>query len=287
MRRRTSAEEERHHVHPIGTPMTPGTPPADRRDEAYWRDFLTHPDTLMTTGRRVFSRIPSNPRCQLCAAPFAGAGAPIMRLIGKRQSSNSPNVCNACEKHLLRHHGGAEVAGSMLFADIRGSTSLAERMSAAEFHALLNRFYTTASDSVFAHGGVVDKFVGDELVAVFAPLMGVNHAKRAVEAATALLRATGHADPGGPWVPVGAGVHTGMVWFGVVGEGSHVEITVVGDPVNTTARLAALAQGGEVLVSVDAAVAAGLDPALERRRLDLKGKELATEVVSLGVAPLR
>jgi adenylate cyclase len=261
------------------------TPPSDLRDEAYWRDFLEHPDSLMATGRRVFSRIPSDPRCQLCAAPFAGAGGQLMRLIGKRQSIASPSVCNSCEKQLLHHHGGAEVEGSMLFADIRGSTALAERIPASEFHALLNRFYTTASDTVFAHGGVVDKFVGDELVAVFPPLMGADHAKRAVDAATALLRATGHADAGGPWVPVGAAVHTGRVWFGVVGEGSHVEITVVGDPVNTTARLSAQALAGEVLVSTDAAAAAGLDPALERRSLELKGKQSATAVVSLRVAP--
>ena len=96
----------------------------------------------------------------------------------------------------------------------------------------------------FAANGVVDKFVGDELVAVFPPVYGDDHPKRAVEAAQALLRATGHADPGGPWAPIGAGVHTGRVWFGAVGEGSHVEITVVGDAVNTTARLAAEARRG-------------------------------------------
>jgi len=147
----------------------------------------------------------------------------------------------------------------------------------------LDRFYTTASQVVFAHDGMVDKFVGDELVAVFPPIFGEQHAAHAVKTATALLRATGHADPGGPWVPVGAGVHTGQVWFGAVGEGGHTEITVVGDAVNTTARLAAAAGAGEVLVSTEAAAAAGLDPALERRMLDLKGKAEATEVVSLRV----
>jgi adenylate cyclase len=259
--------------------------PDDRRDEAFWRDYLSHPDSLQTIGRRVFSRIPSSPRCQLCASPFAGAGAPLMRLIGKRPSDGNPNVCSSCQNVLIRHHGGAEVDASMLFADIRGSTAMAERMSAGEFHALLDRFYTTASDTVFAHNGIVDKFVGDELVAAFAPVYGDRHAERAVSTATALLRATGHADPGGPWVPLGAGVHTGRVWFGAVGEGSHVEITVVGDAVNTTARLAAQAVAGEILVSTDAAAAAGLDPALERRSLELKGKELPTDVVSLRVEP--
>jgi adenylate cyclase len=206
-----------------------------------------------------------------------------MRLIGKRPSDGNPRMCNSCQKVLLKHHGGAEVVGSSLFADIRGSTALAERMTSAEFHALLNRFYTAASKVVYEHAGIVDKFVGDELVAMFPPLLGRDHAARAVAAARSLLLATGHADEGGPWAPIGAGVHTGRVWFGAVGEGIHVEITTVGDAINTTARLAAAAGAGEVLVSVDAADAAGLDPSLERRSLSLKGKEMPTEVVTVTV----
>jgi class 3 adenylate cyclase len=93
-----------------------------------------------------------------------------------------------------------------------------------------------------------------------------------------------HADPDGPWVPIGAGVHSGLVWFGAVGQGAHVELTAIGDAVNVTARLAAAAGAGEILVTSDAATAAGLDPELERRPLELRGKQGATEVVSLGVA---
>jgi adenylate cyclase len=257
------------------------TKPEDARNEAFWRDYLTHPDSMQQVGRRVFSRIPAEPRCQLCAAPFAGTGGRLMKLIGKEPSAGNPNMCNTCQKVMIKHHGGAEVEGSLLFADIRGSTALAERMSPAQFNALLNRFYTVASATVFAHGGVVDKFVGDEVMATFAPVLGANHTERAVETARDLLRATGHDDPAGPWAPIGAGVHTGRVWFGAVGEGVHTELTVVGDPVNTAARLAAAASAGEILVSVEAATAAGMDPSLEHRPLQLKGKELPVEVVSL------
>jgi adenylate cyclase len=172
----------------------------------------------------------------------------------------------------------------MLFADIRGSTALAERMSPGEFHALLNRYLATASQVVFKHDGVVDKFVGDELVAMFFPLLtGERYVARAVDAAKDLLRATGHTDPGGPWAPIGVGLHSGNAWFGVVGEGTHIEMTVVGDAVNVAARLAGAAGPGEVLVSADAAAAAGLDPSLERRSLALKGKSVDTEVVTLRV----
>ena len=205
-----------------------------------------------------------------------------MRVIGKRPSHQNPTMCSSCFTFVSTHHGGAEVEATMLFADIRGSTTLSEGMSSAEFRGLLDRFYTTASAVVFDHDGTVDKFVGDELVAMFFPLLtGERHAAQGVEAAQALLRATGHGGPDGPWVPLGAGVHTAKVWFGAVGQGSHVELTAVGDAVNTTARLASLAAAGEILVTTEAAAAAGLDPTLERRQLELKGKQLVTEVVSL------
>jgi adenylate cyclase len=252
------------------------------QNEEHWREFLTHGDSMMRVGRRVFTHLPSDPRCRLCTAPFTGFGGPLMRLIGKSPSQANPNVCTSCSNALIRHHGGAEVDGTMLFADIRGSTTLAENMSPTEFHALLDRFYRVASRSVFEHDGAIDKFVGDELVAMFyAGLSGERHVGRAIEAARALLRATGHGAVDGPWVPVGAAVHTGRVWFGAVGDASHIELTAVGDPVNTTARLAGAAAAGEVLVSIEAAQAAGLDPSLQRRQLELKGKQLPVEVVTL------
>lgn len=251
-------------------------------DDDQWREYLARPDDLVKFGRRVFTHIPKSPRCRMCGAPFAGPGAPVMRLIGKRPSDGNPNFCTSCEKNLLRHHGGAEVDGSMLFADIRGSTSIAEKMSPAAFAELIERFYRVASQTVFEYDGMLDKFVGDELVAMFYPAVsGERHAARAVEAARALLRATGHGQPNGPWVPIGAGVHTGRAWFGAVGDSSHVELTALGDPVNTTARLAAAAQGGEIVVSGTAADAAGLDPNLPRTSLTLKGKEAPVEVVVL------
>jgi len=216
----------------------------------------------------------------MCAAPFGGIGAPLMRVIGKRRSEWSPTMCNTCNDFLAHHHGGAEIEGTFLFADVRGSTALAERMGSSGFRDLLDRFYSTASAAVFDHDGMVDKFVGDELVAMFVPLLtGERHAARAIEAARALLVATGH--PAAPWVPIGAGVHTGRAWVGAVGEGGHTEITALGDAVNTTARLASVAQAGEILVTTSAADAAGLERSLERRSLELRGKEQPTEVVVL------
>jgi adenylate cyclase len=256
--------------------------PQERYSEEFWREFLTKGDPRERRLRRLFKRIPHGPRCQICASPFGGIGAPLMRMIGKRPSEWNPGMCNTCNDFLSHHHGGAEIEGTFLFADIRGSTALAERMGSTGFRDLLDRFYSTASAAVFRHDGMVDKFVGDEIVAMFVPLLaGERHAALGVEAARELLVATGH--PAAPWVPIGAGVHTGVAWVGAVGEGGHTEITALGDAVNTTARLASVALAGEILVTMPAADAAGLDPALERRSLELKGKELATAVVVVHV----
>ena len=263
---------------PLDPPTETNIPASDDQ----WREYLEKGDDVHQIGRRLFTLLPSDPRCRLCTAPFAGFGGPIMRLIGRRPSDGNPNVCTACQNNLIAHHGGAEVEGTMLFADVRGSTALAEKMPATEFRDLMERFYKAASHAVYQHDGAIDKFVGDELVAMFyTALSGERHVARAVDAARAILRATGHGRPEGPWVPVGAGVHTGKVWFGAVGEAPHVELTALGDRVNTTARLAGAAGAGEVLVSADAARIAGLDPGLPRKQLDLKGKQELVEAVSV------
>jgi adenylate cyclase len=209
-------------------------------------------------------------------------------MIGRRPSGQNPNWCSPCFDHITEHHGGAEVELSLLFADIRGSTGMAERRSASEYRAILDRFYDVAAHAIIDYDGFIDKFVGDEVVAIFAPLLaGEQHAAKAIEAAQTLLRKTGHEATEGPWVALGAGVHTGITWMGAVGEGPHTALTAVGDVVNVTARLAALAQPGEILVTADAASAAGVGDGLARRVLDLRGKQQQTEVVALQIGPVR
>ncbi len=263
--------------------MTSGDRPTSG-DEAFWYEFLTRGDAMEMRARRVLRHLPHGPRCKLCAAPFAGAAAPLMRAIGKRPALKNPTVCNSCFDFIEKHHGGAEIDGSYLFADIRGSTTLAEHLPIDEFRALIDRFFATAAQAVFDNDGGVDKFVGDEIVAFFFPLMsGPRHASAAVNTATAILRATGHEDAGGPWVPVGVGVATGLAWVGAVGDEQRTDLTALGDNVNIAARLGGVARAGEVLMTVETAEAAGLDPGLERRSLGLKGKQSSTLVVSLTV----
>jgi len=193
----------------------------------------------------------------------------MVRLVLKRRpSAKNPNYCDVCETFVRTHPGGAEVEISMLFADVRGSTTLAEQMRPAEFSSLMNRFFDCANRVVIDSDGVVDKLVGDEVVALYVPAIGPDHARKAVEAAGDLLRAT--AD----FVPVGCGVHTGVAYVGAVGSGSTVvDFTALGDPVDVTARLASVAGAGEALISDAACISAGVDfGGLERRDLELKGR---------------
>ncbi len=223
--------------------------------------------------RRFWRSIPSPPRCKLCHRPFGGVGGPVMRLVGLGRWSGNPKYCRGCFRDLYRKRAGAEIECSLLFADVRDSTGVAEGMRPSEFRRLMDRFYATAFDVLIAHDAFVDKFVGDEVIGIFVPaLTEARHAREAVDAGLELLAATGHGS-GAPWVPVGIGVNTGVAYVGAVGTQEHVEFTALGDEVNVTARLATAAGMGELLVTDAAILAARLsDAALERRMVALKGK---------------
>ena len=237
--------------------------------------------------RRFWRTLPSAPRCKLCTSPFGPPIGPILRLVGKGRWPGNPAYCSGCFQYLYRHREGAEVDCSLLFADVRGSTRLAETMTANAYRALLDRFYAAVSEVLVNAEAVVDKFVGDEVVAIFIPaLAGGGHALRAVDAARGILRATGHVDRE-PWIPVGVGVNTGRAYVGAVGTAEHVEFTALGDAVNVTARLASAAGPGEVLITESTLRSAGLTPnGLEHRRLELRGKSAPTDVFVVSAAGL-
>ncbi len=242
--------------------------------------MLTH-GTDVAWKRKLRNRIPSSPRCKMCAAPFGGIGGMVMPLLGHPRWARNPKYCTACFQMLRANHGGAEVECSLLFADVRGSTALAERMAPTEFTRLMGRFYNTATGVLVAHGAIVDKFVGDEVIGIFIPAMaGARHPVEAIDAARQLLDQTGHRQPEGPWLPVGIGVNTGVAYVGSVGDGMDTEMTAMGDVVNTTARLSSVAGAGEILVTVECATRAALTAdGLERRSLPLRGKADPTDVL--------
>ena len=261
--------------------------------EEEWTAFLEgHHPHLSTPS--PFRLVPSSPRCKFCKAPFKAPGGVVFRRLGFTPWTKHPRVCNRCFEGLTDlakacPHGaegepfaGAEVEISMLFADVRGSSKIARTMAPTEFTRLMHRFYATASDVLIEHDAIIEKFVGDEVVGLFVPMLtGPDHAGRALECATALLEATGHGAPDGPWVPIGAAVHTGRAFVGVVASSDHTaDFTALGDAMNFAAHLAAQAATGEVLVTDATASGAGLSVAgLERRELSLKGYPAEATVV--------
>jgi len=265
----------------------------DLKAERLWRSFLTSGDFEKEKRQfRLLRYLPGHQRCKFCSAPFQGAGSIVVKFIyGKRPSNVNPKMCNVCEDFAREYLGGAEIELTMLFADVRGSTTLAEGMSPTQFSRLIDRFYQTAASVMIHSDALIDKIIGDQAAGIYVPgFAGQDHARRAIAAAQQILQETGHASPRGPWIPLGIGVHTGVAFVGSVGshEGT-VDITVLGDAANTAARLSSSAGPGEILISAAACTAAGMPvDAVERRILDLKGKSepITAYVVKAAASPV-
>lgn len=241
--------------------------------EERWIAMLSGEQRFLKFTRLAYKHLPGNKRCKVCNAPLSGLGALLPRLSGSRPYPKNPRFCTTCL--WSGELGGAEIELTMLFADVRGSTRIAEYISPSEFGEQLNRFYKVATEAIVHSDGWLDNLVGDGLIALYIPgFAGNKHAGKAIRAAVNLLKATGHSDPDGPWVPVGVGIHTGLAFVGLIGsEGGVSDLTAVGDAMNVTARLSSLAHQGEILVSGLTAKLSNLDISnLETRKLNLKGK---------------
>ena len=242
--------------------------------ETTWHNLLTQGESEKENRlRRIFRMFPSRTKCKWCDLPFDHPASPLIHFIFKKKpSSFNPRFCNVCDDFAGKFQGGAEVELSMVFADIRGSTTLAEGMNATEFKRLIDRFYQVSTKIFIETDAMIDKLVGDEVTAFYLPgLAGQDYPKLAIKAAKELLIKTGHNDPNGPWAPVG---------IGAVGTSDGmVDVTALGDAVNVAARLASQAKAGEILVSEQTLDAAEMDSSkLEKRSLELKGKSTPFDV---------
>ena len=252
--------------------------PAEQTDE--WRRILTGADRSLPRLRSVLGRLPSDPRCKLCATPFRGPGTVLTKVMSHGPSDANPLLCTMCFGHLRDSPGGAEVEISVLFADIRGSTGIAERTSAGDFRRLVQQFYYRAAKAIHDHDGVVDKFLGDGIMALFLPVVtGGAHAARAIEAGEAVLREVMDRDLVAGGVGVGVGVHPGEAFVGTVGMGERLDFTALGDTVNVAARLGSDAGAGELFVSDASWRIAGRDGGAARRELFVKGRTEPLQVV--------
>ena len=159
--------------------------------------------------------------------------------------------------------GGVNQTITVLFADIRGFTTLSERENPEKIVGLLNRYFSVMSEIIFAHGGTLDKYIGDGLMAIFgAPTATPEDAKNALKTAVTMqkrlitlnkeLEAENFSR-----VNVGIGLHTGVATIGYIGSDRRSEYTAIGDTVNLASRLESCAKGGQILISEATAQASG------------------------------
>lgn len=178
--------------------------------------------------------------------------------------------------------GGVSQVITILFADIRGFTRISEHAPPEKIVNLLNRYFSAMTDIIFAHGGTLDKYLGDGLMALFgAPTATQDDASNALNAAVAMQRRMlginrELRDEGFPEIGVGMGLHTGEVIVGYIGSDRRSEYTAIGDTVNTSSRLESNARGGEILISDATAKAAHSRYKLKpREAITVKNREQA------------
>ena len=184
--------------------------------------------------------------------------------------------------------GGVNQTVTVLFADIRGFTTLAENEKPEKVVSLLNRYFSLMSEIIFDHGGTLDKYIGDGLMAIFgAPTASEEDALNAVKAAVTMQKRLGKLNEelraeGYSHISVGIGLHTGEALIGYIGSDKRSEYTAIGDTVNLASRLESNAAGGQVLMSEATAEASGnLIPVNPREPLTVKNRVQPVKVLEV------
>lgn len=201
-------------------------------------------------------------------------------------------VRRLADDHQSLRLGGERVELSILFSDIRGFTSLSERLPAEAVIELLNSYLDRMAEVVFRHGGTLDKFIGDAVMAFWgAPLSTDDHARKAVDAALEMLAEVEAlnrqlAEEGeSVSLSIGIGVHTGEAIVGNIGSLSHkLDYTAIGDPVNLASRLEGLNKEYGTSLIVSHTSFQGLDSTYHSRELgevNVKGKERPVRIFEL------
>lgn len=187
--------------------------------------------------------------------------------------------------------GGATQLITVLFADIRGFTTFAENEDPEKVVGLLNQYFSAMSEIIFEHGGTLDKYIGDGLMALFgAPTATPEDARNAVKAAVAMQKRFATLNPelvaaGFAEIAVGIGLHTGEATVGYIGSDKRSEYTAIGDTVNLASRLESNTSGGQILISEATAQSAGaIFPLIKRDALTVKGRLQPVDVYEINWA---
>jgi adenylate cyclase len=241
-----------------------------------WEKLLIDGYEPLKRAQRIYRRLPHDPRCKLCLSPFAGIGGKLCALAGRKPSRKNPNLCTACFNNLPS--GGIELDIAVVFADVRGSTAIGEQSSATAFADRLNRFYATATNVLIKHDGLVDKLIGDEVMALFIPgISGPEY--RRVAALAALDLAAAIRD-----MPIGVAANAGIAFVGNVGSGTVLDFTALGDAVNLGARMQSHAAPGEVVLSAELYELVAADyPGARSELVDMRGRDVPVPVAVLTV----
>jgi adenylate cyclase len=180
--------------------------------------------------------------------------------------------------------GGESIEATILFSDIREFTQMSERMPPQELVAFLNTYFSYVTEPITAHNGMINKFIGDAVMAVFAPQFGSkNHVDDAVRAALGMREKLAELNArGGPEIRFGVGLHTGTLVAGNIGTEKRLEYTVIGDTVNVASRIEGQNKDLGSVILISEAVHARLSPelraSLKDERCDnvkVKGREQA------------
>jgi adenylate cyclase len=188
--------------------------------------------------------------------PLRGTLSLPLRLLGVRVSRMNPNLCTICETMFTRVKRRKQIVvpATVLFADLRGYTALSQATESDDVVNLLDGFTDECARAVWERDGIVNKFIGDAMLAIFNfPILREDHVQQAVEAARDIQRrwaerAERLALDGRAEVGLGIGIHTGSASIGEIGT-AYKDFTIIGPVVNMASRLQSVAQAGEILMS--------------------------------------
>lgn len=241
-------------------------------------------------------------QCGLAMSYIASIGLRLTREEKARsyiQKALSPYVSDALTRKVLAGGklpdlGGETLPVTVLFSDIRGFTSISEKLRPHELVEMLNQYYSQVCDPILANGGMVDKFVGDAVMAVFgAPVTFPDRERRCLQAALSIV-GIAHSFQGWmekrfpgrnlPAFRIGIGIHSGEALVGNIGSPKRMGYTAIGDTVNIASRLEGMCKelGWTIVAGIDTIALAG--PGIEtgrRSRVNPRGRQGEIEVIEV------
>ena len=224
--------------------------------------------------------------------PIRGPLAIPFKLLGIKISRMNPNLCNICETMFTKVKRKKQliIPATIFFADLRGYTKLSQETDSEGVVGMLHEFYDECAAVVWERDGIINKFIGDAVLAIFNfPIMREDHVQQAVLAATELQRKCSakkklmvvDGDREACPVGIGVGIHTGLASIGEVGT-AYKDFTIIGPVVNMASRVQGAAKSGEVLVTEEVyGQVANLFPESESRTYELKGLENPVQAYEL------